>query len=121
MRALKILIVGGIAGSSTGLLAFLATLVLSIDGNLELGEFVLVLIIPAIVSILISKTTNSRSWHLFLITYLTLIIPVLGPLFGAPDSSFNIAIGITALGFIGGLAWSSPFAIWAQIRKSTVT
>ena len=121
MKALKIWIVGGIAGSSTGLLVFLATLALSLDGNLALEEFVLVLIVPAIVSILVSKATNSKSWHLFIVTYLTLIIPVLGPLFGAPDSSFNIAIGITALGFIGGLVWSAPFAIWAQIRKSTAT
>ena len=117
MRAIKIWLVGSIAGSSTALLFFLATLILSIDGELTLLEFGVALITPAIVAVLVAKATNSKIVILLIVAYLTLVIPVLGPLFGAPDSDVRVAARLVMLGLVGGLVWSTPFAFWAYMRR----
>ena len=117
MRAIKIWLVGSIAGSSTALLFFLATLILSIDGELTLLEFGVALITPAIVAVLVAKTTNSKIVILLIVAYLTLGIPILGPLFGGSDPDVRVAATLAMLGLVGGLVWSTPFALWAYMRR----
>ena len=117
MRSIKIWLVGSIAGSGTALLFFLATLILSIDGELTLLEFGVALITPAIVAVLVAKATNSKIVILLIVTYLTLVIPVLGPLFGGPDPDVRVAATLVMLGLVGGLVWSTPFALWAYVRR----
>ena len=117
MRAIKIWLVGSIAGSSTALLFFLATLILSIDGELTLLEFGVALISPAIVAVLVAKATNSKIVILLIVAYLTLGIPILGPLFGGSDPDVRVAATLVMLGLVGGLVWSTPFALWAYMRR----
>lgn len=117
MRAIKIWLVGSIAGSSTALLFFLATLILSIDGELTLLEFGVALITPAIVAVLVAKATNSKIVILLIVAYFTLGIPILGPLFGGSDPDVRVAATLVMLGLVGGLVWSTPFALWAYVRR----
>ena len=117
MRAIKIWLVGSIAGSSTALLFFLATLILSIDGELTLLEFGVALITPAIVAVLVAKATNSKIVILLIVAYFTLGIPILGPLFGGSDPDVRVAATLVMLGLVGGLVWSTPFALWAYMRR----
>ena len=119
MRAIKIWWAGGITGSGTALLFFLATLILSIDGELTLPEFGIALIAPAIVAVLVARATNSKIVILLIVAYLTLVIPLLGPLFGAPDPDVRVAATLAMLGLVGGLVWSTPFALWAYMKRGT--
>ena len=64
-----------------------------------------------------SMATRSNVLILLIIAYLTLVMPVLGALFGAPNSEIRVALMITMLGLVGGLIWSTPFALWAYIRR----
>ena len=117
MRTIKIWLVGSVAGSGTALLFFLITQILSYDGSLDRIEFGIALITPAIVAILVAKATKSRMVILLFVAYLTLAIPVLGALFGAPDTSVRIVVTFGMMGFMGGLVWSTPFAVWAFIKR----
>ena len=48
-------------------------------------------------------------WFLVLVAFLTLIIPVLGPVFGGTGNWNEVPI-ITFMGLVGGAVWSVPFA-----------
>lgn len=117
MKAIKIWLIGGLTGSGTGLLFFLATLMLSIDGELTPIELGIALITPGIVSYLFAKATNLKLIYLLIVAYLTLIIPVLGPVFGAGDPDVEVAAMTGVLGLVGGLVWSIPFALWAYVKR----
>jgi len=117
MKAIKIWLIGGLTGSATGLLFFLATLILSIDGELTLIEFGIALITPGIAAFLFAKATNLKLIYLLIVAYLTLVIPVLGPVFGAGDPDVTVAAMIAVLGLVGGLVWSMPFALWAYMKR----
>lgn len=120
MRTVKIWLVGSVAGSSTALLFFLVTEILSYDGSLDRIELGIALITPAIVAILVAKATKSKVVILLVVTYLTLVMPVFGALFGAPDTSVRTGVTLGMLGFIGGLVWSTPFALWSLARRRKV-
>ena len=115
--SLKLWAVGGITGCCTGLAFFAATLILSIDGDLALPEFGIAVITPGLVAVVVAKATNSKTIVLLPVAYLTLVIPVLGPAFGAPDSSLTTALTIALLGLVGGLVWSTPVALWEFTRQ----
>ena len=51
------------------------------------------------------------------ISFLTFIIPVLGPAFGAPNSDLDTLATLILLGTIGGLFWATPFALWNHFRN----
>ena len=80
------------------------------DSNFSLWEFVISLIITGSVSLLISKLSHSKSVFLLVVTYMTLLIPVLGALFGSSGSEPLWQFGL--LGLFGSLFWSVPFSIW---------
>ena len=117
MKSIRIWWVGGITGSGTGLLFFLATFILSIDGELALPELGIALITPAIVAVLVARATNSKIVILLIVAYLTLVVPLIGPLFGAPDPDIMIVVTLAILGLVGGLVWSTPFVLWAYMRR----
>ena len=54
--------------------------------------------------------------HLIPIAYLTFLIPVLGSSFGAPNSDLDTLVILVAMGTVGGLFWSTPFALWNNYR-----
>ena len=51
------------------------------------------------------------------ISFLTFILPVLGPAFGAPNSDLDTLATLILLGTIGGLFWATPFALWGHFRN----
>ena len=55
--------------------------------------------------------------HLIPVAYLTFLIPVLGVSFGAPNSNLVTLATIVMLGTIGGIFWSTPFAIWSYYKS----
>lgn len=115
--SLKLWAVGGITGCCTGLAFFAATLILSFDGDLALSECGIAAITPGIVAVIVAKVTKSKTIVLLPVAYMTLVIPVLGPTFGAPDLGLTIGLTITLLGLVGGLVWSTPIALWEFTRQ----
>lgn len=55
--------------------------------------------------------------HLIPVAFLTFIIPVLGPIIGAPNMGLEVVVTIICMGAIGGLFWSTPFAIWCYFKS----
>jgi len=55
--------------------------------------------------------------HLIPVAFLTIVIPVLGPVFGGTGAVKEIPI-ITVMGAVGGLCWSSPFALRAFFKPA---
>jgi len=55
---------------------------------------------------------NPSLMQLVPISFLTFFLPILGITFGAPNSDIDTILKIIALGTVGGLFWSSPFALW---------
>ena len=55
--------------------------------------------------------------HLIPVAYLTFLIPVLGVSFGAPNSNLVTLATIVMLGAIGGIFWSTPFALWSYYKS----
>ena len=88
------------------------------DSNFSLWEFAISLIITGSVSLLISKLSHSKSVFLLVVTYMTLLIPVLGALFGSSGSEPLWQFGL--LGLFGALFWSVPFSIWLGWKNRKV-
>ena len=55
--------------------------------------------------------------HLIPVAYLTLLIPVLFSSMGAPNSNLETLATIVMLGAIGGIFWSTPFALWSYYKS----
>ena len=90
------------------------------DGELALIEFCIALMTPAMVAVLVAKATHSNMSIVLIVAYLTLVIPVLGPLFGMPKTDIRVVVTLALLGLMGGLVWSTPFAMWAYFRRGKV-
>ena len=50
------------------------------------------------------------------VAYLT-FLPVLGASAGAPNSNLETLAMIVLIGAIGGIFWSTPFAIWSHFKS----
>ena len=114
-RAVKVWLVGGLIGLLTGLSFILVNDALTTDEMFDLWEFAVALITPALIAALVAIATRSRIVMLLVVAYLTLLIPVLGASFGASGS--EPLWQFAALGFVGGLVWSTPFALWQLTRR----
>ena len=114
-RAIKIWLVGGLMGLVTGLSFILVHDALTTDLMFDLWEFAVALVTPALIAALVAIATRSRIVILLAIAYLTLLIPVLGASFGASGS--EPLWQFAALGLVGGLVWSIPFALWQLTRS----
>ena len=114
-RAIKIWLVGGLVGLVTGLSFNLVEDALTTDGMFDLWEFGVALVSPALIAALVALATRSKVVILLAIAYLTLLIPVLGASFGASGS--EPLWQFAALGLVGGLVWSTPFALWQLTRR----
>ena len=114
-RAIKVWLVGGLVGLVTGLSFNLVEDALTTDGMFDLWEFAVALVTPALIAALVAIATRSRIVILLAVAYLTLLIPVLGASFGASGS--EPLWQFAALGLVGGLVWSTPFALWQLTRR----
>lgn len=52
---------------------------------------------------------------------ITSVIPLFGPLFGMPDPDPITLATVVAIGTIGGLFWSIPFAMWSFFSERKTT
>jgi len=114
------------AGAGTG--AILATLValIMVKIGLEppslggaLAIFMGMVLFSAFTVKKISQTMgycNPSLMQLFPISFLTFFLPILGITFGAPNSDIDTLLTIIAMGTVGGLFWSTPFALWNNYR-----
>ena len=118
MNRIKILLVGGLTGLLIGPLLYLLIKLLSVDNLFELWEFSISMILPGVIAVLIARITGTRILIVTVVAYLTVLIPLLGPMFGGTGSEPVWAFGV--LGLIGGAIWSIPFWIWSLFfnRKS---
>ena len=115
IRAIKVWLVGGLMGLVTSLSFILVHDALTTDLMFDLWEFAVALFTPALIATLVAIATRSRIAILLAVAYLTLLIPVLGASFGASGS--EPLWQFAALGLVGGLVWSTPFALWQLTRK----
>ena len=60
---------------------------------------------------------NPSLKQLIPISFLTFILPVLGPAFGAGNSDLDTLATLILLGTIGGVFWATPFALWNHFRN----
>lgn len=118
ITAIKNWMLFGLTGLVGTLVFKLTHDVFTSDSNFSLWEFVISLIITGSVSLLISKLSHSKSVFLLVVTYMTLLIPVLGALFGSSGSEPLWQFGL--LGLFGALFWSVPFSIWLGWKNRKV-
>tara|TARA_B110001454_G_C12668983_1_gene412859 strand:- start:806 stop:1285 length:480 start_codon:yes stop_codon:yes gene_type:complete len=52
------------------------------------------------------------------VSFLTFLLPILGPAFGAPNSDLDTLATLIVMGAIGGAFWSLPYVLWGLIRKT---
>ena len=114
-RAIKVWLVGGLVGLGTGLSFIMVHDALTTDLMFDLWEFGVALVTPTLIAAVVALATRSRIVMLLAVAYLTLLIPVLGAAFGAAGS--EPLWQFAALGLVGGLVWSTPFALWALLRR----
>lgn len=120
-QVLLFLTIGIICGSFTGIIFVIIQRLLTFDSELNLPEFFILLLSPIIASLLIFKLFNNSLVKNCLISFLTLIIPILGVSFGSGDYSFFNQLGIfSLLGGIGGLFWSIPLSLPILFKKKKI-
>ncbi len=56
--------------------------------------------------------------HLVPVSFATFVMPVLGPAFGAGSTGLDYVGALIALGAVGGLFWSTPFAGWSYYKSA---
>jgi len=112
---IKVWVVGGLTGLGTSLSFNLVHDALTTDLMFDLWEFGVASVSPALIAALLALATRSKVAILLAIAYLTLLIPVLGASFGASGS--EPLWQFAALGLVGGLVWSTPFALWQLTRR----
>jgi len=111
----KTWVVGALTGLTTSLSFVLAVRLLSANLRFEIWEMGIALVIIFLLGVLIAKVTHSKVRRIISIAYLTLLIPVLGPAFGGTGSEPLWAFAL--LGLVGGLFWSTPFALWDLFKN----
>lgn len=118
VTAIKSWMLFGLTGLVSTLVFKLTHDVFTSDSNFSLWEFAISLIVTGSVALLISKISHSKSVFLLVVTYMTLLIPVLGALFGSSGSEPLWQFGL--LGLFGSLFWSVPFSIWVGWKNRKV-
>ena len=108
--------IGSITGLGTALSFILVHDGLTTDNIFDLWEFGVSLITPLVIGMIVAGCTKHPRSNTVAIAYLTLLIPVLGAFFGSSGS--EPLWQFAALGLIGGLAWSTPFALTAARSKT---
>ena len=120
----NILSAGVFSGALLGIFISIVFILVGVDPGSFRGLFSIFLamaILSAIVVNQILKTTRRPELNLKILVpigFLTSIIPLLGATFGAPNSEPITLVTIVLLGAIGGLFWSSPFALWNAYHHS---
>ena len=89
--------------------------VLTTDLMFDLWKLGVALVTPALIGVVVALATRSRIGMLLAVAYLTLLIPAMGTAFGTSGS--EPLWQFAALGLVGGLVWSTPFALGELLRR----
>ena len=113
--AIRIWATGAITGSVTSLSFVLIHNALAVDSIFQLWELGIAIISTTLIITVLALIIRSKIYIALPVAYLTLMMPILGALFGSSGSEplWQFAV----LGMAGGLVWSTPFALWT-IAKS---
>ena len=111
---LRICLAGCLTGVLTCLSFLLVHAILTIDNVFSSVELGVALFAPAAAGLIAARLCSERKIILIIIAYLTLLFPLLGPLFGSSGSEplWQFAL----LGLVGGLLWSLPVGTVRLIR-----
>ena len=115
MKEIKIWMAGAGTGFIASLTFLIAHEILTQDGNFSLLEMGLSMLMPVVTGLLAYKIFHQNFILLLIVAYLTTIIPILGALFGAPNTGIQVIVTLIIMGTIGGLFWITPFVIWKII------
>ena len=110
--AIKVWLLGGLTGSATGLLYFLATFFFDPNSYLSAG---IALITTAVVAVLLAKATDSKIIILVVVAYLTLAVPVFQ--YWRTDPDVWVVVRDATVGLEAGFVWITPFAVWALVSR----
>ena len=112
------------SGATSGAMIAMLMIVNVISGVTEFGfelamlSFLAVILIPPFLTRKIWEeefNIELRLSHLIPVSFLTFIIPILGPAFGGSSMSLEWMI-LIPMGAAGGALWSLPFAAWSKFR-----
>jgi len=116
------LLTGTAAGASVGFLLSLNGF-FGIEFN-SFGGFMASVLGIILVSAFGVKTFSEKTGlcepslkHLVPVSLATFVIPVVGPAFGAGSTGLDYVVALIALGAVGGLFWSTPFAGWSYYKS----
>ena len=113
-RAIRIWATGAITGSATSLSFVLIHNALAVDSIFELWELGIAIISTTLIIAVLTLIIRSKIYIALPVAYMTLLMPVLGALFGSSGSEplWQFAV----LGMAGGIIWITPFSLWILAR-----
>ena len=119
MKSKNILFSGAATGAILAILVLVVFILPEIDPEsfeLLCGGWFLLAVLSAFI---VNKISKLAEWPevslkiLIPIGCITSVVPLFGPLFGMPNSEPITLATVVAIGAIGGLFWSIPFAMWS--------
>ena len=115
----SITVAGASIGLATGSSMYLLSRIMTIDGNLSFPEFIVMMLGPSVINGIITPSflESENKTHLrtgmFLSSCATTIMPLLGPMFGAPNDAPSTVATIIFMGAIGGAFWNHRLALYS--------
>ena len=115
----SITLVGASIGLATGSSMYLLSRIMTIDGSLSFPEFIVMMLGPSVINGIITPSflESENKTHLrkgmFLSSCATTIMPLLGPMFGAPNDAPSTVATIIFMGTIGGAFWNHRLALFS--------
>ena len=113
----SITLAGASLGLATGASMYLLSRITTIDGNQSFSEAIVMLLGPSFINgFIIPKYLESENkaylrTGIFLSSFATTFMPLLGPMFGAPNNDPSTVATIIIMGAIGGAIWNHGFAL----------
>ena len=127
MKSKNILFSGAATGAILAILVLVVFILPEIDPEsfeLLCGGWFLLVVLSAFI---VNKISKLAEWPevslkiLIPIGCITSVVPLFGPLFGMPNSEPITLATVVAIGAIGGLFWSIPFAMWSFFSGGKTT
>lgn len=127
MKSKNILFSGAATGAILAILVLVVFILPEIDPEsfeLLCGGWFLLAVLSAFI---VNKISKLAEWPevslkiLIPIGCITSVVPLFGPLFGMPNSEPITLATVVAIGAIGGLFWSIPFAMWSFFSGGKTT
>lgn len=127
MKSKNILFSGAATGAILAILVLVVFILPEIDPEsfeLLCGGWFLLAVLSAFI---VNKISKLAEWPevslkiLIPVGWITSVVPLFGPLFGMPNSEPITLATVVAIGAIGGLFWSIPFAMWSFFSGGKTT